>query len=164
MWKRGSESCYIPLQQSLANLARCPAWRSSGPRVLVDMEGMSNSSFRSPCSQLLAPIRSSAMKQVHHLRTQGSECVCNASNLAAFGQAVGSSLAHLQLHGCRLLSDFWPAVWIHLPVLQVLSVSNSPPNCVRPPDLVAFCRAATRPLLLRLDDSFYPVFTQLLQL
>jgi hypothetical protein len=35
---------------------------------------------------------------------------------------------------------------------------------VKPEDLMALCRSATRPLLLQLDDSFYPVLTQKMQL
>jgi hypothetical protein len=96
------------------------------------------------------------MKQVHDLCIQGFECVFNASNLAALGEVVGTSLTHLELVGCRLSSDFWPAVWVHLPLLQTLYISDSPQGSVMPKDLVTSCTRATCPIKFELGDSFFP--------
>jgi hypothetical protein len=70
------------------------------------------------------------------------------------GRAVGRSLTHLQVD-CRLSEDFWPAVWAHLPRLQVLTIRCWIPSDISLPDLASFCSSATRPLqLLRTCTPF----------
>jgi hypothetical protein len=119
---KGSSSCSVSAHRVLVNLATCPAWINSGLHVRASMKGFNNDNFRPTCSQVLAAICTSVLKQVHHVRIKGLECVFNASNLAALGQVVGSSL---KLVGCPLSSDFWPAVGALLPALQTLSINEA---------------------------------------
>jgi hypothetical protein len=148
--------CYVKAQLVLANLARCPAWNSSGPCIHVGMKGMNDDNFRLHCSQLLPAVCPLSKTPAHHVCMQGFEGVLNASLLAALGRAVGTSLTHLQLQGCPLSPDFWPAGWVHLPVLRTLHIRDSPRGPVKPKHLVAFCRSATCPVQPQLGGSFHP--------
>jgi hypothetical protein len=149
---------HATVQRLFANLAKCPAWISSGPRVHLSMEGMNNDASRPHWCQVIAAAHTWSRKQVHNLCIQGLECVLNASHLAALGRVVGTSLTHLELVGCPLSPDFWPAVWIHLPVLRTLHIRDSPQGSVNVKALVAFCRSATCPVQLQLGGTFFSEF------
>jgi hypothetical protein len=98
-------SYFGELRWVLSNLARCPAWISSGPRVHVSMEGMYYDDFQSYCRQVIGAVHSLASKQVHHLCITGFGAVITPYILAVLRRAVGTSLTHLQLVGCHLSPD-----------------------------------------------------------
>jgi hypothetical protein len=72
-----------------------------------------------------------------------------ASVIEQLGRVLGGSLRHLEIKGSQLVTDFWPAVWSHLPGLQQLTLGPyaSP---LTSDDLASFCSSATRPLQLGL--------------
>jgi hypothetical protein len=117
------------LQRWLINLTRSPAWQQSGPVVHVELsEGDSDSSSAdsSPdlnLNQLLGAQAPLASKEVK-LSIYMPQALLKASAVWQLGSALGSSLKALVLWQCRLLNTFWPAVWVHLPGLQQLTVSD----------------------------------------
>jgi hypothetical protein len=111
-------------------------------------------------SQLLAAVHTAATKEVLELSISTPTFDMGASVVTALGAVVGGTLAHLQLVECHLSADFWPAVWAHLPGLQVLTVRCRQPSDISLPDLASFCSSATHPLQLKLSPSLFTRFQQ----
>jgi hypothetical protein len=143
------------LRQALSNLARCPAWQSSGPAVhlciLMDADGFPSDS----CAQLFPALATLASKQVQldvdiwgaHLR---------ASDIQLLGSILGPNLTHLTVENLLLSQDLWPAVWAHLPGLQQLELrGEDEAEAPSAESLAAFCSHATRPLQLALSRGLY---------
>jgi hypothetical protein len=156
---RATADSLASTQHALANLATCPAWNSC-PGMYVEVTGVGVDSWGLDHSQVLAAMCTSAHKQVQQLRISDFESILTAPDLEALGRVVGSSLTHLELVGCPVSSDFWPAVWVHLPVLQALSLSDRSGSPLNPEDLQAFRTSAPRPLELQLCDSLHTRFLQ----
>jgi hypothetical protein len=143
------------LSRALANLGRCPAWQQSGPDVCVslyDVNGLLSKGWTQDlCDQILAPLSVLSSKQVQ-LSIDAWRLTAGSAVVKATGRVVGSSLVELELLGHSLSQGFWPAVWAHLPGLQQLTLSLSPGQ-TQGADITSFCKLATHPLQLTLEEG-----------
>jgi hypothetical protein len=141
------------LRQGLLNLGRCPAWQQSGPDVQVKLGIRDQSVQWSPdiCRQLFASLSPLVGRRVQ-LHILADTLSFDSHVVQELGQVMGSSLTHLHLMATRLPRSFWPAVWAHLPGLQVLSLWKVIAAVI---DVASFCAAATRPLQLKVSRSMY---------
>jgi hypothetical protein len=103
-------------------------------------------------SQLIAELSALGSKQVHVV-IDAPGVGMGAATVEELGAALGSSLTYLQLTSCDLHSDFWSAVWGHLPGLQVLTLGEHMLGHISLDVFTAFCTSATRPLQLQLGPA-----------
>jgi hypothetical protein len=106
--------------------------------------------FTSPAllSETFSAMSALSPRQVH-ISVNAHQVRFTASVIEQLGRAPGASLKHLEIFGGQLPSDFWPAVWAHLPGLQQLTLGPYV-DPLTSEHLVSFCSSATRPLQLGL--------------
>jgi hypothetical protein len=142
------------LQAALANLEQCPAWQHSGPTLCLTLvgSGYEDSAYQTNFQSVLEILSAVISKKVQ-LCVSGSGAVLSTTAVQKLSRALGARLSGLELKGCLLKQEFWPAVWAHLPGRQQLTLHDSLSQQISARDLVSFCSHAARPLQLKLGKN-----------
>jgi hypothetical protein len=142
------------VHRSLVNLMRCPAWQQCGPEINVILPRSLRDVDMPELLSLvpaLAPLASKEVKLSIHMPA----VALGASEVRQLGVTLGNGLKQLVLMECKVLYDFWPAVWAHLPGLQQLTILSNVRGAIGVDELASFCSRATRPLQLSLGWHLY---------